>query len=94
MNIKELKKQLFEDINNDFDKNKETYMFYLYPLMFNVKTTNKSISLLLKKQEITKFKSYNKIDKYKQSNYIKDIKEIIKKIFKSNYIIINNNYFL
>jgi hypothetical protein len=92
MNIKELKKQLFEDINNDFDKNKETYMFYLYPLMFNVKTTNKSISLLLKKQEITKFKSYNKIDKYKQSNYIKDIKEIIKKIFKSNYITINNNY--
>lgn len=33
MNIKELKKQLFEDINNDFDKNKKTYMFYLYPLM-------------------------------------------------------------
>jgi len=92
MNIKELKKQLFKDINNDFDKNKDIYMFYLYPLMFNVKTTNKSISLLLKKQEITKFKSYNKIDKYKQSNYIKDIKEIIKKIFKSNYITINNNY--
>ena len=33
MNITKLKKQLFEDINNDFDKNKDIYMFYLYPLM-------------------------------------------------------------
>ncbi len=26
------------DINNDFDKNKDFYMFYIYPLVFNVKT--------------------------------------------------------
>jgi hypothetical protein len=73
-------------------------MFYIYPLVFNVKTdktiNNNCILLLskLKKKEITKFKTYNKIDKYKQSNYIKDIKEIIKRIFKSNYITINNKY--
>ena len=29
---------LFNDIIKDFNKNKDIYMFYLYPLVFNIKT--------------------------------------------------------
>jgi hypothetical protein len=98
MSIKDLKDLLFKDINEDFDKNKDVYMFYLYPLVFKIKThtlDDKCYSLFskIKKEKVKKFDFY-KINKYLKKDYYDDIKIILKVIFQSSYLTKNNKYAL
>jgi hypothetical protein len=98
MHLKLLKKKLYEEIINDFNKNKDVYMFYLSPIVFKLKTKdfkNYKYSLFskIKNKELAEFKTY-KLKKYLKKDYEKDLKTIIKIIFKSNYIDENNKYAL
>ena len=98
MNITKLKKQLFEDINNDFDKNKDIYMFYLYPLVFKIKTKQfnencYSLFSKIKKEKLKKYDFY-KIKNYLKIDYYNDIKTILKALFQSSYLTKNNEYAL
>jgi hypothetical protein len=96
--MKVLKNKLYEEIINDFNKNKELYMFYLSPIIFKIKTKdfsnyNHSLFSKIKNKELTPFKNY-KLNKYLKKDYEKDLKTIIKIIFKSDYIDKNNKYAL
>ena len=98
MNFKLLKTKLYEEIINDFNKNKAVYMFYLSPIIFKLKTKdfkNYKYSLFskIKNKELAEFKNY-KLKKYLKKDYEKDLKTIIKIIFKSDYIDENNKYAL
>jgi hypothetical protein len=98
MNLKLLKSKLYEEIINDFNKNKDVYMFYLSPIIFKLKTkdfSNYKYSLFskIKNKELTTFKHY-KLKKYLKKDYEKDLKTIIKIVFKSDYIDKNNKYAL
>ena len=98
MNIKLLKTKLYEEIINDFNKNKAGYMFYLSPIIFKLKTKdfkNYKYSLFskIKNKELAEFKNY-KLKKYLKKDYEKDLKTIIKIICKSDYIDENNKYAL
>ena len=98
MSLKDLKSVLFKDINEDFNKNKDAYMFYLYPLVFKIKTKKfdeKCYSLFskIKKEKVKKFDFY-KINKYLKKDYCNDIKIILKTIFQSSYLTKNNEYAL
>jgi len=98
MNLKLLKSKLYEEIIDDFNKNKDVYMFYLSPIIFKLKTkdfSNYKYSLFskIKNKELTTFKHY-KLNKYLKKDYEKDLRTIIKIVFKSNYIDKNNKYAL
>ena len=98
MSVKDLKSILFKDITSDFYKNKDAYMFYLYPLVFKIKTNQfheKCYSLFskIKKEKVKKFDFY-KINKYLKKDYCNDIKIILKAIFQSSYLTKNNEYAL
>ena len=98
MHLKLLKRKLYEEIINDFNKNKAVYMFYLSPIIFKLKTKdfkNYKYSLFskIKNKELAEFKTY-KLKKYLKKDYEKDLKTIIKIIFKSDYIDENNKYAL
>ena len=98
MNFKLLKRKLYEEIINDFNKNKAVYMFYLSPIVFKLKTKdfkNYKYSLFskIKNKELAEFKTY-KLKKYLKKDYERDLKTIIKIICKSDYIDENNKYAL
>jgi len=98
MNLKLLKSKLYEEIIDDFNKNKDVYMFYLSPIIFKLKTkdfSNYKYSLFskIKNKELTTFKHY-KLNKYLKKDYEKDLRTIIKIVFKSDYIDKNNKYAL
>ena len=98
MNLKLLKSKLYEEIIDDFNKNKDVYMFYLSPIIFKLKTkdfSNYKYSLFskIKNKELTAFKHY-KLKKYLKKDYEKDLRTIIKIVFKSDYIDKNNKYAL
>lgn len=88
MNIKLLKNTLYNKVIEDFNKNKDSYMFYLSPLIFKLKTKNfnnynYSLFSKIKHKEATTYENY-KIKKYLKKDYENDLKTIIKCIFKSN----------
>jgi len=98
MNLKLLKNTLYDKVIEDFDKNKDIYMFYLSPLIFKLKTKNfnnydYSLFSNIKNKEVVAFKKY-KLTKYLKKDYEHDLKIIIKIVFKSNYINKNNKYAL
>jgi hypothetical protein len=98
MSIKELKVLLFDEISNDFNKNKDAYMFYLYPLIFRIKTNQFNdkcykIFSKIKKEKVKKFDIY-KIKNYLKNDYCYDIKTILKVLFQSSYLTKNNEYAL
>jgi hypothetical protein len=98
MSVKDLKSVLFKNIIDDFYKNEDAYMFYLYPLVFKIKTNQfheKCYSLFskIKKEKVKKFDFY-KINKYLKKDYCNDIKIILKAIFQSSYLTKNNEYAL
>jgi len=98
MNLKLLKSKLYEEIIDDFNKNKDVYMFYLSPIIFKLKTkdfSNYKYSLFskIKNKELTTFKHY-KLNKYLKKDYEKDLRTIIKIVLKSDYIDKNNKYAL
>jgi len=98
MNLKLLKNTLYDKVIEDFDKNKDIYMFYLSPLIFKLKTKNfnnydYSLFSNIKNKEVVAFKKY-KLTKYLKKDYENDLKIIIKIVFKSNYINKNNKYAL
>lgn len=98
MTIKDLKTVLFKNINDDFDKNKDAYMFYLYPLIFNIKTNQfnencYSLFSKIKKETVKKYDVY-KIKNYLKNDYYSDIKIILKTLFLSSYLNKKNEYAL
>jgi hypothetical protein len=96
--MKDLKLVLYKDITDDFNKNKDAYMFYLYPLVFKIKTKqfdDKCYSLFskIKKEKVKKFDFY-KMNKYLKKDYSNDIIIILKAIFQSSYLTKTNEYAL
>jgi hypothetical protein len=98
MSLKDLKSVIFKNITDDFNKNKDAYMFYLYPLVFKIKTKqfdDKCYSLFskIKKEKVKKFDFY-KMNKYLKKDYSNDIIIILKAIFQSSYLTKTNEYAL
>ena len=98
MSLKDLKSVIFKNITDDFNKNKDAYMFYLYPLVFKIKTKqfdDKCYSLFskIKKEKVKKFDFY-KMNKYLKKDYSNDIIIILKAIFQSSYLTRSNEYAL